>query len=531
MTKRAMAVRIVKRLQSAGYEAYFAGGCVRDALRKKTPVDYDIAASAKPAEVARLFKKTIPVGKAFGVMTVVEGGINFEVTTFRTEGAYKDGRHPSSVKFSSLAEDAKRRDFTINGMFYDPMKRKFIDLVGGRADLKRHLVRTIGKPAERFAEDKLRVLRAVRFAAELDFRLHPETRRAIQKHASGIKAVSAERIREELKKILLSPNRRKGIKLLDKTGLLRRILPEVSRLKGVKQPPQFHPEGDVYVHTLACLKHLPPKMGWELVLATLLHDIGKPRTFMITDLPAPRPGKFFVYAIKCDNDSIYIGQTDNLLRRWQEHLEGTAARWTVLHKPISIVYYDEYGSREESVKREQELKTGFGRKWLKREIAAGRARQAGRIRFHEHERVGKEMSEKICRRLKLSNKETEKVAYLVDKHMLFKDIKQMRVSTLKRLFSQPFYPELSELHRADRLASDLDLKPHYYAQRMYRKLSREMLKPPPLINGYDLIKMKLKPGPLFGKILKAVEEAQLEKTVKTRDEALVLARLSASQAG
>jgi len=449
MFKREIARRIVRRLQSAGpvcvpvcvrtrtgrrertgrYEAYLAGGCVRDALRKKTPVDYDIATSAKPAEVARLFKKTIPVGKAFGVMTVVENGINFEVTTFRTEGTYKDGRHPSSVKFSSLAEDAQRRDFTINGMFYDPMKRKFIDLVGGRADLKRHIIRTIGKPAERFAEDKLRVLRAVRFATELDFRLHPETRRAIQKHASGIKAVSAERIREELKKILLSPNRHKGIKLLDETGLLRRILPEVSRLKGVKQPPQFHPEGDVYVHTLTCLKHLTPQASWELSFATLLHDIGKPRTFMITD----------------------------------------------------------------------------------------------RIRFHEHERVGKEMSEKICRRLKCSNAETEKVTYLIMNHMLFKDIKQMRVSTLKRLFSQPFYPELSELHRADRLASDLDLKPHYYARRMYRKLSREILKPPPLINGYDLIKMKLKPGPLFGKILKAVEEAQLEKTIKTREEALVLA--------
>jgi poly(A) polymerase len=322
-------------------------------------------------------------------------------------------------------------------MVYNPVNNKIIDLVNGRADLKKKIIRCIGNPLERFREDKLRMLRAVRFSAELGFKIEPKTLSAIKKSAKQIKVVSSERIRDELKKMLIAPRRAEGIKLMDKIGLLKTILPEVSKLKGVEQPKQFHPEGDVYVHTLKCMEHLTLRStqgksnpSFELALATLLHDIGKPKTFMITD----------------------------------------------------------------------------------------------RIRFHEHERVGRDIAEKICDRLKLSNQEKDKVMWLVYKHMAFKDIEKMRVATMKRLFREPYYQELAQLHKVDRQASDLDLKPHYYAQRMFRKLSKEELKPKLLINGYDLIKLGLKPGPIFSVILKKIEEAQLEKTITTKKEALALSR-------
>ncbi|MCK4908740.1 MAG: CCA tRNA nucleotidyltransferase [Planctomycetes bacterium] len=428
-TKKSVALSVIKRLTRSGYQAFFAGGCVRDQLRGKQPIDYDIATDARPNQVIKLFKKTIAVGKAFGVIKVLIGGFEFEITTFRSEGPYRDGRHPSKVTFTDLAHDVQRRDFTINGMAFDPFKRKVIDLVHGRQDLKKKIVRAIGDPLQRFREDKLRMLRAVRFATELNFTIEPKTKGAIKKTVRQISQVSAERIREELKKILLSPHRARGIKLLDDTGLLKRILPEVARMKGVKQPPQFHPEGDVYIHTLITLGHLK-NPSWELALATLLHDVGKPPTFMITD----------------------------------------------------------------------------------------------RIRFHEHERVGSEMAEQICQRLKLSNAEKEKVMWLIDRHMVFKDAEKMRVSTLKRLFRAPHYQDLAELHRVDRLASDLDLAPHRFCARLYKKLSKEDLKPPPLINGHDLIKLGLKPGPVFSRILKKVESAQLEKEISTKRQALKLAR-------
>ncbi|MEK7309926.1 MAG: CCA tRNA nucleotidyltransferase [Planctomycetota bacterium] len=434
-----IALSVVKTLQKKGFQAYFAGGCVRDRLMKRQPKDYDVATNARPNQVMKLFKKTLAIGKQFGVVVVIIQKQPIEVTTFRTESGYSDGRHPDNVKYGSRDEDAARRDFTINGLLYDPIKDELIDLVNGRADIKKKVVRTIGDARQRFKEDKLRMMRAIRFACELDFTLDPKTKRAITKSAGQIKKISVERIREELRRILICDRRDRGIRLLEQTGLLKRILPEVLRMKGVNQPKQFHPEGDVYVHTVAVMKHLRNPftvMGkrqnpsFELALATLLHDVGKPGTFMITD----------------------------------------------------------------------------------------------RIRFHEHERLGSEMALRICKRLRLSNSETETICWIIAKHLVFKDIDKMRVSTLKRLFSHPDYPLLAELHRADRLGSDMDLKPYYIAARLYKKLSKEELKPAPLINGYDLIKMGFKPGPIFSKILKAVEEAQLEAEVTSKDAALKLVK-------
>jgi poly(A) polymerase len=377
----------------------------------------------------KLFPKTLAIGKAFGVVVVIIQKQQVEVTTFRTESGYSDGRHPDNVKYASRDEDVARRDFTINGLLYDPISDELIDMVNGQADIKKKIVRTIGDARQRFKEDKLRMMRAIRFACELGFILDPKTKKAITKSAGQIKKISVERIREELRRILICDRPDQGIKLLEQTGLLKHILPEVLKMKGVNQPKKFHPEGDVYVHTVAVMKHLR-NPSFELALATLLHDVGKPGTFMITD----------------------------------------------------------------------------------------------RIRFHEHERLGSEMALRICKRLKLANSETETICWIIAKHLVFKDIDKMRVSTLKRLFSHQCYPQLAELHRADRLGSNMDLKPYYIAARLYKKLSKEELKPKPLINGYDLIKLGFKPGPIFSKILKAVEEAQLEKEVTSKDAALKLVK-------
>lgn len=275
----AQARAIVEQLVASGFTAYYAGGCVRDRLLGLAPKDFDIATDAPPETVQRLFPRTIAVGAHFGVICVVKDGFNFEVATFRSDQAYIDGRHPTGVVFSTPRLDAERRDFTINGMFFDPLKQEVIDYVGGKADLQARLLRAIGDPAARFREDRLRLLRAVRFAATFDLQIDPATWEAVRANAPEIHAVSAERIREELVRIFTGPNRVRGFDLLDASGLMAQILPEIEALKGVEQPPQFHPEGDVYVHTRRMLELLPPQVSPSLAFAVLLHDIGKPKTY------------------------------------------------------------------------------------------------------------------------------------------------------------------------------------------------------------------------------------------------------------
>lgn len=276
--------KIVARLQGAGFEALYAGGCVRDMLRDVTPHDFDIATSARPEEVQALFPRTLAVGAQFGVICVMVGKTEFQVATFRSDGAYQDGRHPESVCFSNAEEDARRRDFTINGLFFDPVQNALRDYVGGQSDLQAKVIRAIGDPNERFAEDRLRMLRAVRFATTLNFEIAPETWTAILAHAPKIHDVSSERIREELVKILLSSARVRGLDLLDASGLLREILPEMERLKGCEQPPQFHPEGDVWIHTRLMLSLLPSEVSVPLVFSVLLHDIAKPATYSFDEV-------------------------------------------------------------------------------------------------------------------------------------------------------------------------------------------------------------------------------------------------------
>ena len=279
---QALAIRIVSRLRKAGWQAYFAGGCVRDQLMDKPAKDIDIATDADPTKIQELFPRTVPVGVQFGVILVIEEGQSFQVATFRADGRYVDGRHPEQVRYSKTPqEDAKRRDFTINGLYYDPLEAKVLDFIGGEEDLGRRLIRTIGDPIERFEEDKLRLLRAIRFAASFEFQIESQTYTALCQLSHKINQVSAERIREELVKLLTGGHAGQGLTLLDETGLLGEILPEISKMKGVQQPSQFHPEGDVFVHTQLILGQLDllEERSDLLAVAALLHDVGKPPTY------------------------------------------------------------------------------------------------------------------------------------------------------------------------------------------------------------------------------------------------------------
>jgi poly(A) polymerase len=272
------ALAIVRRLQAAGFSAFWVGGCVRDFLLGRTPGDYDIVTAALPEQIETLFRRTLPVGRKFGVMVVVEHRHPFQVATFRAEADYQDGRRPGRVVFGDAMADARRRDFTVNGLFYDPVRQQLHDWVGGEADLRARIIRTIGAPAERFAEDHLRLLRAVRFAAQLDFTIEPGTFAALQAHAPKIKGISAERIRDELLKLLRPPHASRGLELLRQSGLLEQVLPEIAATITCEQSPDYHPEGSVFNHLRLMLQDLPPDADAALPWAVLLHDVAKPVT-------------------------------------------------------------------------------------------------------------------------------------------------------------------------------------------------------------------------------------------------------------
>lgn len=422
--RRTAAIRICTVLREAGHRALLAGGCVRDMILDVAPKDYDIATDATPGEVAALFPHTYDVGAAFGVQCVILPEGQFEVTTFRRDGAYLDGRHPSSVQYADEEADAQRRDFTVNALFYDPHADEILDYVGGRNDIERRIIRTVGDPRRRFGEDHLRLLRAVRFAARLDYAIEPQTFEAICEMAPLVLTTSAERIRDEILRILTEGGARRAFHLMDETGLLEQVLPEVARMKGVEQPPEFHPEGDVFVHTLLML-HLMETSSPTLALGVLLHDVGKP---------------------------------------WTQTFED-------------------------------------------------------RIRFNEHDKLGAEMAAATCRRLKMPRHATERVEWLVSQHMRLSAAPKMRESKLKRFVRHEGFPELLELCRLDCLGSHGDTELIEWVKEYLANLTPEEIKPEPLLRGGDLIDMGYTPGPLFSEILSAVEDAQLEGSLHTREEA------------
>jgi len=453
MSPRAFAERICRKLRAAGYQAFLVGGCVRDILLGHEPADYDVCTAATPEQVLRIFPRSLTVGAKFGVVIVVEDSqadtlpagagaasdpvapVQVEVATFRSDIGYSDGRHPDSVVLAKSPEqDVKRRDFTINALLMNPETNEVLDFVGGREDLRAGIIRAIGDPVERFREDKLRMVRAVRFASRLHYEIEPKTFRAIQDLAPEIGQVSPERLRDELTKLLTEGAARRAFELLDETKLLPQLLPEIARMKGVEQPPQFHPEGDVWIHTLLMLEKLPTGCSSTLAWGVLLHDVGKPATFT----PASGPD--------------------------------------------------------------------------------------GRIRFDRHAEVGTRMAEEICRRLRFSNDDTEQIAALVASHMKFKDVLQMKPATLKRFARLNRFDEHLELHRLDCSSSHRMLDNYDFVRRFMDETPAEEIRPPRLLTGDDLLAIGLKPGPAFKEILNAVEEAQLNDSISTREEALILAK-------
>ena len=440
MNSRELANSICATLQQHGYQALLVGGCVRDILLNRDPADYDVTTDATPAQVMELFPDSLGVGAQFGVVLVPRDGNKVEVATFRCDVGYSDGRHPDQVVYARAPqEDVSRRDFTINGLLMKHDTGEVLDYVGGRADLAAGVVRAIGESERRFTEDKLRMLRAVRFAARFGYTIDPDTFAAIRKHASEIHSVSPERIRDELTKLLTEGAARRGFELLDDTGLLREVLPEISLMKGVQQPPEYHPEGDVWIHTRMMLDGLPVGVSPTLAWGVLLHDIGKPPTFR----PASETGD--------------------------------------------------------------------------------------RIRFDGHVDVGVRMAEAICRRLRFANEETEQVKALVANHMKFKDVAQMRKSTLKRFVRQPRFAEHLELHRLDCSASHGRLDIYQAVQDFLAATPAEQVRPPRLLSGDDLVGMGFQPGPAFQRILTAVEDAQLDGALQTKDQAIAFVRRNYSK--
>ena len=444
MSKK-FAISTIETLRQHGFQAYLVGGCVRDLLLGREPADFDVATSATPAQVMETFPETYAVGAQFGVVLVPSPGGEcadgeegtsksyvVEVATFRSDLGYSDGRHPDEVRFTQAPrEDVARRDFTINGMMLDPVTGEVLDFVGGRKDLEAKLIRAIGDPNRRFGEDRLRMLRAVRFAARFEYEIETDTLAAIRQLAREVHLVSRERVRDELTKMLTEGHARRAFLLLDQTGLLKEVLPEISLMKGVKQPPEFHPEGDVFVHTLLLLENLPLPCPPTLAWGALLHDVGKPATFRV----AP-----------------------------------------------------------------------------------------DRIRFDGHVEVGVKIAEEICTGLRFSNHDTDQVLSLVDNHMRFGHVTRMKESTLKKFMRLPGFDEHLALHRADSLASHGNLSTYDFLQNKLAEIPPENIRPSALMTGDDLIAAGYVPGPRFREILEAVEDAQLEGRLLSREDALAFVK-------
>jgi poly(A) polymerase len=427
---KANATEIVRRLQQAGFQAFWVGGCVRDFLLGRDPGDYDIATSALPEQIEAVFRRTIPVGRKFGVLVVVEAEQQFQVATFRAEADYRDGRHPEQVTFGDAAADARRRDFTVNGLFYDPVQSQLYDWVNGEADLHARRIRTIGPPAERFGEDHLRLLRAVRLAAQLGFEIEAATFAAIKEGAVKIRTISAERIRDELFKLFRAPHASRGLRLLSESGLLDEVLPELAATRSCEQSPEYHPEGTVFEHLALMLDKMNSGSEAALPWAVLLHDVGKPLTY----------------------------------------------------------------SRDSAT---------------------------GGIHFYGHERIGADMAEGILTRLRFPRKQIDEVVKAVRCHMQFKDVPEMRKSTLRRLLLRPTFPLELELHRLDCLGSHGQLDIYEFLLRAAAELQKTPEIQPPLLSGEDLIALGIKPGPAMGRLLGELREKQLQDELTTPAEALL----------
>ena len=458
------ALEIIRTLQTAGYQAVFAGGCVRDSLLGATPHDWDIATSARPEEVEAVFQKTFPVGRQFGIVLVIGSqGTPYEVASFRGESTYTDGRHPDGIRFVAMEEDVKRRDFTVNALLFDPVAGKLLDFVGGEADLRAGILRAVGEPALRFQEDRLRILRAVRFAANLGFTLEEETWEAVCRHASAVKdCVSWERIREELEKMLVKGASRPAFEMLEKCGLLEELLPEVAAERGVEQPPQFHPEGDVWQHQLKLLGFLDGTIRGIRSAGGILPE----------EATCPWEERF---------------SADGVLRRASE----AEIRWlcwaALLHdigKPPTFVQADD------------------------------------RIRFNGHDVVGADMASAVLQRMRHSSETVDNVVYLVRQHMAVIQLPQARLARMRRYLQHQRFPLLLELLRLDTLSSFGDLTLHGQMVKLWQEEAARPHPAQPTINGWDLLARGVPSGPKMGRLLQECADYELEHPFLDREDAL-----------
>jgi tRNA nucleotidyltransferase/poly(A) polymerase len=458
-------LNIIKKLQDCGFSAYVVGGTVRDVLLEDSDKsiisgnDVDIATSAKPTQINSLFKETYNIGAAFGIVNVVENGISFEVATFREEADYTDGRRPDSVKYTdSPKRDAKRRDFTINALFYDPFKDEILDFVDGQNDLKKGILRTIGLPEKRFSEDYLRMLRAIRFGVRFDFEIDKAIIKAIKKLAPKLNELSHERIRDELNRILTGPKPEKALQLLSDMGILAIVLPEIEAMKGVSQPKLYHPEGDVFEHTALMLNSMVlPHTSQEHLRAKQFALSSEQKTIT-------RPDK-------------------------QQNTFGIELAWTVLlhdvGKPIT------FKVDENNIER-----------------------------FIFHADKGALLAKKILQRLKFPNTSIARICFAIKNHMRFSTAKEMRTAKLKRLIAEPTFPLELELHRLDCFCSNKLTDNFIFLLDVIFEQKGETKLPFPLITGQDLIALGFTPGPKFGKILKTIEEKQIEKELSSKESAI-----------
>ncbi len=490
MTEREFALDVVRTLQKAGYTALWAGGCVRDEFLGLTPQDYDVATSARPEQLRPLFRRRNEIGAHFGVVQVIgprsDDGewLTVEVATFRSDGTYTDGRRPDAVTFSSPEEDAQRRDFTINGMFFDPVKAEVIDFVGGRADLDAKLLRAIGDPVARFTEDKLRILRAARMATRFALTIDPITHAAAIRMAAQIRVVSAERIGEELRKLLVHPNRARGLRLLRELKLVEPILPELVPTYTLPQGLPAAPTGSLWDHTVRVMECL--------------------------SLPTPGPSHCSHHAPRDDLRGGRVGKGSE---------EST---------PNPLPHEDHHAERDDynGVGGVGSVSFPLAFAAVLHDVGKPRvfARTAARYTFHGHEKVGAEMTARIAERLRLSNAEATRLCWLVEKHQYLAEAPTMRMSRLKPILVHPGIGELLALHRADALASGKGLEHVEFCERLLREMPPEELNPPPVLTGEDLIAQGLKPGPAFKRLLDAVREAQLEGRATSKAQAHALLR-------
>ena len=514
ISSRELAASIVQRLQMAGFAAFWVGGCVRDFLLGRAPQDYDIATDARPEQIEKLFKRTIAVGRKFGVMIVVEDKHQFQVATFRAEADYKDGRRPEKVIFSNAEADAQRRDFTVNGLFYDPIAEKLHDWVGGEKDLRAKIIRTIGLPDERFAEDHLRLLRAVRFAAQLGFEIEPQTFAAIKSLAPKIKLISAERVRDELIKLFSPP-------LSETLALTPALSPgERGNVKDAIVNPEFS----------------NPAQRGNSELPLLPSSLRFDATENLNRAVAQRRRVGERAGVRVDNLTNYspaarglvLLRDSGLLEQILPELAATIScgQSPNFHPEGSV--FEHIRLMLEKLPPPPSLKGSFGAAgahkllpWavilhdIGKPVTAERDPATDTIHFYGHEKVGAEMAEKILQRLRFPKKQIEEIVACVRQHMQFKDVKQMRKATLRRLLMRKTFPLELELHRLDCLGSHGDLGHCEFLVQQAAELEKKPAIRPPLLTGDDLIRLGMKPGPAMGALLAEIREKQLQDELKT----------------